>query len=314
MWKKPSPWLASLPAALLASSALAIDLDLIDTSVADPEQTVIDALVGPGSNITVVPGSVQFVGRIGDGNEAQSALFSNFNLVPNSGGGPTVTIDDGVLLTSGVANIPLTNTVNKWDHVQAGVSAPGTGNNADLAALVGNSTNDQNFIQFQFTLDNPDDTGIAIDLVFGSDEYPTQTVTDIFGFFVDGVNFAEFPSGDLIGNNDDTQFIDNPVGSGVYDIEYNGITPRFTIVASVDPGLATHTALIALADTGDSIYDSGAFVSNVRGTDEADGIGGPPPPGPTPAFTSVPVNSAWGLGLMIFALMATGTLMARLRG
>ncbi len=102
-------------------------------------------------------------------------------------------------------------------------------------------------------------------------------MTDIFGFFVDGVNFAEFPSGSLIGNNDDTQFIDNPVGGGVYDIEYNGITPRFTIIGDVDPGLTSQTALIALADTNDSIFDSGAFVSNVRGTDETGGIGGPGP-------------------------------------
>jgi len=312
MLKNHSSWLAGLSAALLASSALAIDLDLIDTSVADPEQAVIDALVGPGANITVVPGSVQFVGRIGDNNEAQSALFSNFNLAPNSGSGPTVTIGDGVLLTSGVANIPLTNTDNQWDHNPAGVSAPATGANADLAALAGVSTNDQNFIQFQFTLDNPDDTGIAIDLVFGSDEYPTQSVTDIFGFFVDGVNFAEFPSGDLIGNNDDTQFIDNPVGGGVYDIEYNGITPLFTIIGDVDPGLTTHTALIALADTSDSIFDSGAFVSNVRGTDETGGIGGPGP-GPTTSPFAVPVGGTLSQLTLMLALMLAGLFVLRAR-
>lgn len=310
MLKKQSVWLASLPAALLATSALAIDLNLIDTSVTDPDQAVIDALVGPGSNITVVPGSVQFVGRSGDGNEAQSALFSNFNLAPNSGAGPTVTIGDGVLLTSGVANIPLTNTVNQWDHIAAGVSAPGTGGNADLTALAGTTTNDQNFIQFQFTLDNPADTGIAIDLVFGSDEFPTQDVTDIFGFFVDGVNFAEFPSGDLIGNNDDTQFIDNPVGSGLYDIEYNGITPRFTIIGEVDPGLTTHTVLIALADTSDDIFDSGAFVSNVRGTDQGGGIGGPDP---TPSPVAVPVGGMVSQLALMIALMLAGLLGLRTR-
>ncbi|NBB91971.1 MAG: hypothetical protein GVY32_02240 [Gammaproteobacteria bacterium] len=298
-------------ATLFASSALAFDLDLIDTSVADPEQTVIDALVGPGSNITVVPGSVQFIGRTGDGNEAQSALFSNFSL---TGAGQTITIDNGVLLTSGVANLPASNTVNQWDHGAASVSAPGTGSSAELSTLSGTSTNDQNVISFEFTLDNPADTGIAMDLVFGSDEFPTQSVTDIFGFFVDGVNFAEFPSGQLIGNNDDTQFLDNPVGGSDFAIEYNGITPRFTIIGTVDGSLSTHTAIIAIADTNDAIFDSGAFVANIRGTEEEGGIGGPPPgPGPaTPAF-SVPVNGPVGMLVLLLTLMATGLVILRNR-
>lgn len=296
---------------IFSSSATAVDLDLIDTAIADPDQAVIDALIGPGSGISVVPGSVSFVGRVGDGNEAQSALFSNFSLAPNSGTGPTVTIDDGVLLTSGVANLPLVNTVNQWDHNEAGVTSPATGGNTDLEGLVGLDTNDQNVISFDFTLDNPADTGIALDLVFGSDEFPTQTVTDIFGFFIDGVNFAEFPSGALIGNNDDSQFIDNPLGDGTYDIEYNGFTPRFEIIGSVDPGQTTHTAIIALADTNDAIYDSGAFIANIRGTTEGPGIGGP---GPDPTeLRSVPTIGGLGQLVLLLTLLSIGVFSVRAR-
>lgn len=296
---------------LLASPTWAVDLDLIDSSVADPDQAVIDALIGPGSGISVVPGSVDFIGRVADGDEAQSAFYSNFSLAPNFGSGPTVEIDDGVFLTSGVADIPLMNTVNKWDHDQVGVTSPGTGANALLSALSGSSTNDQNVISFEFTLDNPGDTGIALDLVFGSDEYPTQLVTDIFGFFVDGVNYAEFPSGELIGNNDDSQFIPNPVGDGLYDIEYNGVTPRFQIVGLVDPNETTHTAVIALADTSDSIYDSGAFIANLRGTDEEGGIGGPGPEFGAPI--AVPATGWQGQLLMLLMMMAIGLFAMRAR-
>lgn len=300
---RASTFLAAAALLLSAGPLYAIDLELIDSSVANPEQTLIDALVQPGSGITVVPGSVQFIGRVGDGNLAQSAVFRNFLLSPQSaiaGGGlpDTVEIDDGIFLTSGVANIPATNTVNQWDHGSAGVAAPGTGDNADLSALAGVSTNDQNVLTFQFTLDNPGDNALTIDFVFGSDEFPTQSVTDVFGFFVDGVNYAEFPSGSLVGNNDDSQFIDNPVGSGLFAIEYNGFTPRFSVVGPVDGGLSTHTAVIAIADTSDSIFDSGVFVSSARGGSGSGGIGG----GDEPIeFIPVPVMNA--TGLIVFSML-----------
>ena len=53
-----------------------------------------------------------------------------------------------------------------------------------------------------------------------------QNVTDVFGFFVDGVNFARFANGQLISNTpgNPTNFIANPVGGGLYGIEYNGLT------------------------------------------------------------------------------------------
>lgn len=41
------------------------------------------------------------------------------------------------------------------------------------------------------------------------------------------MNYAKFPSGELISNTagNPTNFISNPVGGGVYNIEWNGLTP-----------------------------------------------------------------------------------------
>ncbi len=293
------------------SSAWAVTLNLVDSSVADPETAVINAIQASSPGFTIVPGSVQFIGRVADGNEAQTALFSNFNLAPNSGASPTVTIDDGVLLTNGIANLPSTNTVGQWDHDAVSVLPPSTGSNALLEALSSLNTFDQNVIQFEFTLDNPSDTGLAFDLVFASDEFPTQSVTDIFGFFVDGQNYAVFPNGDLIGNNASSQFIDNPVGGGVYDIEYNGFTQNFTVIGSIDPMAMTHTAVIAIADTNDSIFDSGAFIANLRATNQGPGIIGPG--APTMSF-AVPAIDKFGSMLLILSIMvlALGVLRNRL--
>jgi hypothetical protein len=162
------------------------------------------------------------------------------------------------VLTSGTANLPLTNTVNQFNPV-----IPASGSNAALSTLAGTSTNDANVLGFSFTVASGN--SVQAQFVFGSDEFPTQSVTDIFGFFVDGVNYAKFPGGELISNTpgNPTNFINNPVGSGLYGIEYNGLTQAFTVTGLLDASLATHTIAIGVADTSDSIFDSGVFIGGL---------------------------------------------------
>lgn len=315
MNRKLSQGLLALGILFLSAPLAALNITLLDSSFDDPEQTLLEAVLASNPGVSIVPGSVNFVGRVGDDNLAQSALYSNFSLAPSSGNTPTVEIADGILLTSGVANFPLTNTINNWSQGGQGTTQPGTGGNALLTALAGSSTFDQNVLEFQFTLDNPDDNAVTIDIVFGSEEYPTQSVTDIFGFFVDGINFAFFEDGSLIANNAATDFIDNPVGEGLYDIEYNGITRRLTITGLVDPEVSPHTAVIAIADTSDTIFDSGVFVSSFRaGTaDNGGGIGEPSPVEPIPAV-SVPVMGLGGSALFILLMLVFGLIAVRFRG
>lgn len=279
---------------LPSAPAQALTLDLLQTGE-DPLTVLPGALLAPSSGITI-SGTPTFQGTLGAAGSAvaQTATYTGFNLAPSSGSTPTLVLSDGIFLTSGSANIPFTNTLNNYSN---NLAQPGSGSNALLSALSGTSTNDSNTIGFNFTV-GAGITSVSAQFVFGTDEFPTQFVTDIFGFFVDGVNYAHFPGGELISNTpgNPTNFILNSVGGGLYPIEYNGLTQAFNVVGLLDPNLTTHSIMIGVADTSDSIYDSGVFIGDLLAGTSTNGGGIGPPPNGTP----VPEPGAmmlfgWGL-------------------
>jgi hypothetical protein len=247
---------------------------LVISNVADPAGDLTTAVLAAGGGITVV-GTSAYQGNqsIGGGADFQAGIYTGFNLPPSSGSTPTLTLSDGIVLTSGRANMPLTNTTNGFSNA---LTQPGSGSNALLSTLAGTNTNDANALTIRFTTDGANNS-VSAKFVFGTDEFPTQSVTDIFGFFVDGVNYAKFPSGELISNTpgNPTNFILNPVGGGLYDIEYNGLTQVFTVTGLLDASLSEHEVVIAVADTSDSIYDSGVFIAGLTAgvTSGGGGIG-----------------------------------------
>ena len=261
---------------LLSGTASELTISTIN-STTGIENTLTNALLSPGGGVSIVPGSVTYQGT-NTATLQQSGTYSGFNLAPSSGSTPTLTLGNGIFLTSGNANIPLTNTINNFS------SETGSGSNALLSTLSGTNTNDANVLSFNFNV-AAGQTSVSAQFVFGTDEFPTQDITDIFGFFVDGTNFAKFGNGNLISNTpgNPTNFIDNRVDNSRYAIEYNGLTQVFTVTGILGTPNAggSHTLTIGIADTDDTIFDSGVFVTSLT-AGSATGGGGivdtPPPP------------------------------------
>lgn len=281
---------------LAAGSASAALVVTGITSTVGIQSTLIGALVNPTGGITVAATGGAYQGTNTTVLQ-QSGTFTGFDLAPSSGTGPTLTLADGIVLSSGRANIGNTNTLN---NTSVGT---GSGSSAALGALSASAggtsvTNDANVLTFRFQVE-AGQTSVSAQFVFGTEEFPTQSVTDIFGFFVDGVNFARFPNGQLISNTpgNPTNFISNPVGAGLYGIEYNGLTSVFTVVGllGTPDGDGFHTLSIGIADTSDTIFDSGVYISNLRGGTATGGGINPtvPEPGSLALVSLALVAAGW---------------------
>lgn len=216
------------------------------------------------------------------GADDQAGTYSGFSL---SNGTKTINNGDGIVLTSGLASgiVVPDNTDASFD------GSLGTPGNALLSTLSGKTTFDANLLSFNFTV-AAGINQVSANFVFGTDEFPDQQVPDIVGFFVDGVNYAQFSDGSLINfelgsaaaaffNNNDVG-IPNPFthGGTPNEFQYDGLTDQLTVTGLLDSALAEHTLLIAVADTNDSIYDSAVFISGLTAGTGTGGGGITTPP------------------------------------
>jgi hypothetical protein len=135
-------------------------------------------------------------------------------------------------------------------------------------------TQDATVLEFSFTITDSSIRSISLDLMFGSEEYPDFTDTDfvdIAAVIVNDRNYA-YIDGDetkplsIVGaTTEDGRFIDNNITeNSPLDIEYNGITPKLTISIPLEENQDVYNVRIGIADTGDTAYDSGLFVSNLQ--------------------------------------------------
>ena len=239
------------------------------------------AWLGASSGITVV-GPVSYIGA-----DNQAGTYTGFALNSSSATSPNVTFGDGILLTSGSANIPDTNNEDDFGVVTS------TGPSTTISTITGLTTNDANTISFSFTVGSGI-TSISSNFIFGSEEFPEFAGTsfaDGFAFVVDGINYAKFSDGtnvSLATLSSNANLLDNT--ADIYGIEYDGFTLALGIVGILNSSLSEHTLEIVIADTGDSILDSGVFLSALSGGKDTGGGG----------VTTTPVPAA--LPLMATAL------------
>ena len=270
--------------AALAISATTPASALTITPLESNEDTGTDlatAWLGASSGITVV-GPVSYVGA-----NNQAGTYTGFDLTSSSPTSPNVTFGDGILLTSGNADIPNSNTLSNFGAITS------TGPSTTISTITGLGTNDTNSISFSFTVGSGI-TSISSNFIFGSEEFPEYAGTEFadgFAFVIDGINYAKFSDGtnvSLATLSSNANLLDNT--AGIYGIEYDGFTLALGIVGILNSGLTEHTLEIVIADTGDSVLDSGVFLSALSGGKDTGGGG----------VTTTPVPAA--LPLMATAL------------
>ncbi len=195
--------------------------------------------------------------------------------------------DSGVIFSSGsAAGLPTSNTA---DDYSAGITSS-TGGLAAFGTIGGNASHNASYIDISFT---PDNDRIAIQFVFGSDEYNEYVYgafSDAIAIWVNGTNIAVTPSGAAIsidtingagnfapqfGNqaNDPNPtnavfdsaapslFVNNDLqnGGGAVPIEMDGFTRTLGATITVNPGVV-NTIRLGVSDIGDGWLDSWLLV------------------------------------------------------
>jgi hypothetical protein len=223
-------------------------------------QTFAQTLFQTPSGISLVGGSVVFTG-----DPDAAATFDSLLL------GTAQINTPGIFLTSGENQPPLTNTQSGFSQSHFTPGDSDLQNIVDAAFSGAGDTQDAAVLEFKINAD-PGVKSIIFDVVFGSDEFPeysNSSYVDIAAILVNGKNAAFFAGNKkkpLSILDDNLGYFQDNTGGGI-TIEYDGVSNKLTVIAAVKEG--ENTIKIAIADTGDTIYDSGIFVANLRGSTQA---------------------------------------------
>jgi len=252
---------ATATVSLLGLSAAAAATPLVVTPTSSATD-LIDEILGAG--ITVTAGSENYIGV-----SNQSGVFSG-------GIAAGLGFDSGIILTTGSALLP--TSTNSADNSS---TTTNSGSNAELEAIGGLATNDQAVLSFDFETTGGD---VFFDFIFASEEYNefiNAGVNDVFALLVDGTNIALAPNGDFVsidtvncGNpfssadNNCASFNNNDLNDGgpFFDLAYDGFTDAFT-ASALGLSAGTHSMTFAIADGGDSVWDSAVFIAANSFTD-----------------------------------------------
>ena len=253
----------------LSSTAGAQTDSLSVTNLTSPDLSPADlaaALVAQNAGITTE--NVSFTG-----DERAGGAFS--------GGEGILGFSQGIILGTGEVD----NVVGPNDSPQTSADF-GTSGDEQLDELAEGTTADAASLEFEF--DVPDGVDrVTFDYIFGSEEYNEfvgSQFNDVFAFYVNGENCAvienpenpgeTFPvSINSINNGQPDTEPTNPeqyVNNDPFDVdvdgeavpqdelentEMDGFTTELQCIAEVQPG-ETNTMRLAIADTGDTAYDS----------------------------------------------------------
>lgn len=254
--------------ALLLSSVLFAQITVTSNTMT-VEQYVQNVLVGAGVTIS----NVQYNGGSANVTVNQVGAFSATN--------STIGINNGLVMATGDAQLVV--GPNNSGSTTLGGGNMGQ-NDVDLDVIVNpNGTNDACVIEFDFI---PIGDSVKFNYVFGSEEYlewVNSSFNDVFGFFLSGpgitgsysnnaVNIATIPGTNTavsINNvnnvSNSSYYIDNgdgfsaPQNTDPTVTQLDGITVVLEAAYAVQCNQTYHIKL-AIADAGDTSFDSGVFL------------------------------------------------------
>nr|WP_299203740.1 choice-of-anchor L domain-containing protein [uncultured Brumimicrobium sp.] len=190
----------------------------------------------------------------------------------------SIGIDEGIIMTTGTIHPGPNGPHGPNNKADAGIDngAPGYG---QLSNLVGRETYNATLLEFDFI---PYSDTVRFKYVFASEEYPEYVgseFNDVFAFFISGPgipggiqNMAIIPGTSQtvainnVNHQQNTQYYEYngegnnaPYNNDPYYVQYDGFTVPLEAVSKVQCG-ETYHLIIAIADVGDGIYDSGIFL------------------------------------------------------
>ena len=252
---------------------LAIALFAAQASAAPITVQALDPAATPAQNAAVI-GNALFAGTAGITVTGVTYTGAARATGTFAGAGDVLGIEAGLLMTSG----NVTNVVGPNNSTGAGVSNSLAGNVLLNTLVPGFTTFDASVINLTFI---PEGQTLQFSYVFGSEEYNeyvNSQFNDVFGFFVNGTNFALLPgtTTPVSINNVNNGFTfgagsgpckncaffrDNAQNGGLgLNTQLDGLTTVLSFIAPVNPGVQ-NTLVLAIADAGDTILDSAVFIA-----------------------------------------------------
>lgn len=236
---------------------------LLTNTAQSPADLVQNVLLGSGVTVSNISfnGAPISIGEF-DGTACNVGLASG------------VVMTTGTVINTGAGEGPHGPNNNASSGVDTGT--PGLGLLSNIVG--GTGTYNAAVLEFDFV---PYSDTVRFNYVFGSEEYPEYVgsqFNDVFGFFISGPgipggmqNIARLPNGQAVAINNvnagtnSAFFVNNGNGSQApqngspFYIQYDGFTKVLTAESKVDCG-ETYHLIIAIADVGDGIFDSGIFL------------------------------------------------------
>lgn len=240
----------------------------IATTVQGAGTLVQNVLLGPGVTVSNInySGAAQAIGSF-------SGSAINFGLT------------NGIVITTGTVNAGGNGPQGPNNSSNAGINNNTPGFNL-LSNQIGGSASTYNAAILEFDFVPYADT-VRFRYVFGSEEYPEYVgsdFNDVFAFFISGPgisglqNIARLPNGSPVAINNVNNGPSNagpcancanyvyngdgntsPYNGSNQYLQYDGFTRVLEAVSKVQCGQTYHL-IIAIADVGDGIYDSGIFL------------------------------------------------------